>query len=346
MYNISEEESNRINILKFISIIFVVYIHSYATTVNFASGTNDLFLPLWLDCIEYGISQVIARCGVPIFFIISSILLFKKERKYLPTIKNKIKTLLIPYVIWNTIWIIAFIILQNLPFTSEYFSGSHTPILKSSFKEWLALYGIGQYPQDYPLWFIRDLMVITLFYPLIQKISKNHPKFMLFFGILLIFIPFEFPFKTCLQYFLIGSALVYLNIHINCVDKINFFIIVFAYLLSAILNIIARNFYISNITIILGIIFWIKITKIIYNNIKLRNVFLNLSKYTFIIYVFHELTLSSVKKICLKLFPAKPIVLLIEYITIPLLIVGICILLYKILYNLAPKIYKISTGER
>ena len=89
-YTISKEESERINCMKFIAIVFVVYIHSYAVDVNFADGTKTLYLPKWLLLFEELISQTISRCGVPLFFLISSILLFKKQRNYTETIKGKI----------------------------------------------------------------------------------------------------------------------------------------------------------------------------------------------------------------------------------------------------------------
>ena len=121
---------------------------------NFADGINKLFFPRWLLIFENLISQTVARCGVPLFFLISSLLLFKKRRAYKETVKSKIRTLLVSYFIWNSFWILVFILLQNLSFTSAYFSGVNTPILQCSVGEWLNLYGIGwnlPYLQDYPL---------------------------------------------------------------------------------------------------------------------------------------------------------------------------------------------------
>lgn len=45
----------------------VVYFHSYTTGVNFLDGTSVLALPVWLQAIEKGLSQVIAGCNVQIF---------------------------------------------------------------------------------------------------------------------------------------------------------------------------------------------------------------------------------------------------------------------------------------
>ena len=94
-YLMSEEESCRINIIKFIAIIFVVYIHSYAPKAYFAAGASTLNLPEWLRLFEECISQTISLYSVPIFFLISAILLFKTQRNYGKTIKNKISCLVL-----------------------------------------------------------------------------------------------------------------------------------------------------------------------------------------------------------------------------------------------------------
>ena len=189
-YKLTKEESGRIEILKFIAIIFVVFIHSYTTVVNFAGGTISVYQPLWLDVIEFAASKVIAGCGVPLFFVLSAILLFRKQRTYLLTLKQKVTTLVIPYLLWNSFWIAVFFVLQSLPFTADYFSGSSTLIRDCNFIEWLQLYGIGsQYPQDYPLWFMRDLMVVTLFFPVIDTLTNRLPKVFLGVSIILLLLP-------------------------------------------------------------------------------------------------------------------------------------------------------------
>ena len=67
IYHLSKEESERVRIVKYIAIVMVVYFHSYTTGVNFLDGTSVLALPVWLQAIEKGLSQVIAGCNVQIF---------------------------------------------------------------------------------------------------------------------------------------------------------------------------------------------------------------------------------------------------------------------------------------
>lgn len=346
-YNLSKEESERLNIVKYIAIIFVVYIHSYATAVNFSTGTNDFNVPNWLLLFETLISDVVSKCGVPIFFLISSILLFKKERNYSETIKSKVKTLLIPYLIWNTVWILIFIGLQSLSFTATFFSGSNKPILQRSFFEWLQLYGIGtKYPQDYPLWFVRDLMVITLFFPIIKIITSKFPKLTLFISVSLLLIPIDFPFKTAVLWFFIGACIVKFQFRITFLDYVSLWKLSIFYILSLIITLLINLEIINSIFIFVSIGYWIRFTKLIYDSKKYRNKFLYLAEWTFMIYVAHELTLTSIKKVCFKILPTSPLFLLIEYITLPIIIIIACSIFGMILKKLTPKIYDILTGSR
>lgn len=354
-YLLSEEESSRIHIIKFIAIVFVVFIHSYSLEVNFAEGAQGLDLPKWLYLFEDCLSNSIARCAVPIFFLCSSILLFKRTRNYKDTIKAKVKSILIPYLFWNTFWIVVFIFLQNFSFTAAYFSGSHAPILKSSIMEWLGLYGLfSKYPQDYPLWFMRDMMVPILFFPIIEKLADRFPKQLMTISIAILLIPITFPLKDAIFWFCIGACIVKLQIHMDVLDKISIKSISLVYLLAIVVRtLIYENVQydsirtvIHSITIYIGVVFWIKISKYIYDNTSLRKKILALSKWTFFIYATHELTLTSIKKICIKLLPTTPIYLLIEYIFIPLIVMTGCIVIGSIFKKILPRLYTIVTGER
>lgn len=351
-YILSDEESKRISIIKLIGMIFVVFIHSYTENVNFSDGTMNLFRPMWLDMVEYVISQIISRCGVPLFFLISAVLLYKKERKYISTLKTKVRTLFVPYLIWNTFWILIFLLLQSMPYTSTYFSGSNTLIKDCNIMDWLQLYGIGpEGPQDYPLWFMRDLMIVTLIFPLINKIVEKYPKCMMVLTITVLFLSYNFPLKTALCWNIIGACVVHLNIRMRQIDHFPFAIISILYAALVVAELVLHYFNISSnalhtVMIFSGIIFWIRITKFIYINGLIQKYFLKIAQYTFILFVAHELTLSCVKKVCIRILPTMPIVLLLEYIFIPFFIITLCCILAFLLKKYVPKQYEIITGKR
>ena len=348
-YLLNKEESDRLSILKYIAIIFVVYIHSYSTGANFADGAQDFVLPWWLPLLEYFISQVVARFAVPIFFLISSVLLFKSEREYKKTLFGKAKTLLVPYIFWNTFWILVFVVLQNLSFTAPFFSGSHTPILQSSFYEWLELYGIGYplpYPQDYPLWFMRDLIIVILFYPVIGKIAKVFPKALLLISVVLLIAPVNFTLKQALLWFCIGACIVNLQIHITDIDKAPVWLCSIIYFVAAIVTLLLKQDVLDNLFVFVGIIYWARLSKSIFDSEKSRKLFLALSKWTFIIYAAHELTLTSLQKVCMRLLPTQPILLLMEFLFLPIVVIAGCSIAGAIIKKITPKFYAVITGAR
>lgn len=347
MYHLSKEESERIRIVKFIAIVLVVYFHAYTTGVNFSDGTSVLDLPVWLQVIEKGLSQVIAGCNVQIFFLLSAILLFRSEQRYGTVLKKKIRTLLLPYLIWNTFWVAVFVVLQSLPFTTAYFSGNNTPILQSSVKEWLGLYGIGQsFPHCHPLWFVRDLMVMVLIFPVIKKVVNRFPGTMLCIGILLTIFPFSFYGKTALAWFLMGAAIVKMQIHMTALDKISTTKMSAVYFAGALAAFLVDIGAVRSVFTLIGVLFWVRISREIYVRGNIRKGFLWLSQWTFMIYVLHELTLTSIRKVCLRLLPTSPVNLLLEYLLIPISVMTGCILTGIILKKCMPGLYSFVTGER
>ena len=85
------------------------------------------------------------------FFLISGYLFFANVEKftkevYLQKIRRRIKTLLIPYIIWNLLMVI-----KLKDFYLSFF--------------WK--------PANLPLWFLRDLMIVTLLTPIIYIVVKK-----------------------------------------------------------------------------------------------------------------------------------------------------------------------------
>ncbi|MEO3135261.1 acyltransferase [Turicibacter sanguinis] len=350
-YILSKEEKSRIDIIKFIAIIFVVYIHSYYTS---SIEGESMILSSWLIIYQKTISSLIARCGVPIFFLISAILFFSKERKYSSVIKSKLKTIVIPYLFWNTFWITIWIFLQQIALTKNYF-GVNDNILNKDIAGLLHLYGIGQvfpaYPLDYPLWFMRDLFIIFLISPLLKLVISKFTKTSFLIGVIMTFLP-DFWFKTVLSYFLIGGSVVYLDFHFTILDKISlsklslgYFGFILILILMLIFEFPFRNVVI-NFFVLFSVLFWFRVSKKIYDCKRIRLCFLRLSNYTLIIYVFHEMTLSCVKKVTLKLFPTSDLFIFMEYNIVPLIVIVVCILVGMMMKKNFPKIYSISMGGR
>ena len=78
-YNITDEQSKRINILKMLFALFVVLIHSDTGDINFSNEIISADVPVWLEYYKYFLSEAISRCAVPGFYCIASLLLYRKE---------------------------------------------------------------------------------------------------------------------------------------------------------------------------------------------------------------------------------------------------------------------------
>ena len=141
--------------------------------------------------------KVICPIAVPSFFFISGYLFFKgledwNHQVWKRKMTKRIKTLLVPFILWNLIAFIAFpltryagSVMKGVPMESiadviqdrgflrlfwdrTLFDGNthnYTTILGWSVP-------CGQ-PMDTPMWFVRDLMVVMLFTPLIHWLLKK-----------------------------------------------------------------------------------------------------------------------------------------------------------------------------
>ena len=160
--------SNKLTILYTVLIIMVVYIHSYYTEVEQYPFAKFLqILTGWGVC-------RIANC---LFFCLSGYLFARNitsQRNVLSKIKKRFSTLLPPYLIWNVIFILWYVVLELIPGISRWVnSGSvleriqHQPVWQTAYDIWIA-------PAGFQLWFLRDLLVMVAFTPVLCYWAKKH----------------------------------------------------------------------------------------------------------------------------------------------------------------------------
>ena len=167
--------SFRLSLLKFISIVAVVYLHSYAQVISFKGKELDLG-DYRLTFLTERIVNELTRFAVPLFFCISGFLFFVKDSKrgYPDHVWKKTKSILFPYLLWNTVCIGYMIVLQSIPFAHKYFSDEH--IVSWGAADWILAYigfGDGWMPFLYPLWFMLTLyFVFLVIFPLKSFLMK------------------------------------------------------------------------------------------------------------------------------------------------------------------------------
>jgi len=104
---------------------------------------------------------------VPLFFVISGYLYFNRVNQltyslYKAKTISRVRTLLLPYLIANIIFLLLRIIVN--------------PDLDLSFLNILnGITGYNGFPANYPLWFIRDLFIVCVLSPLFFFAAKRLP---------------------------------------------------------------------------------------------------------------------------------------------------------------------------
>lgn len=358
-YTISTAESRKINVCRAICIFLVLYIHSY--NVNLLPSGNGVCL-----FVQNVLSQNICRGAVPLLFFISSILLYRKEFEWKENMKKKVKSLLVPYVVLNLLWIILFAICQNIPYLSKFFGNPQYNIMSWGIEDWLdGFIGYSGMPLLYPLWFVRDLFLLNVFSVIIKKVCDYCP--MLIFVVCLLLFLFDAnlpvyriflnPFQS-LFFWVAGYLFVKRGFHLEklTLSKQNVFVLVFIYVLLVIINNYPPLYIdLTTSTILHGIIILVGMVLIVncstmfarvLENLRFEKVVMTIAIYSFPIYLFHELWLSLVKKTLMMLFPDSISVCMLTYFVLPLLIMLFCIGLSRFLEINIPTMYSVLVGGR
>lgn len=192
---IDVETSHRITSLRYILSVLVVFIHNNFTAEKLAESLAEgNRIPIFAqsvagEWIQFVISSALGSCSVPLFFLFSAYLFFKKGTTYKLMLKKKTRGLLVPYFMWIALNI-ALVTLGKLFAArlnpSLLVNPEKIPVLTWSFLDWLkAFSGFGfdkfNYPYVGQFWFVRDLLILFLISPFLRIIYRKFPKTSLIF---------------------------------------------------------------------------------------------------------------------------------------------------------------------
>ncbi len=361
MGKIDMHSSETIRIAKLTAVIFVCYVHAYRDSVNFADYTLHLDIPAWFDFIQYSFSKIIAGTAVPLFFFFSAFLLYRKTFSYCENIKKKAVTLFVPYIIFNTLGISAFYLLQLIPCLGAFFSKPEFIVSGWDFKDWINAYTgcRSGYPMLYTLWFLRDLIILNIFCNIIKfLIDKFNIKFLILTGFLLLYCHAYMNNTNVLHgatsvFYWSAGAFFAIN-EIN-LQKIKIFAgkykLYYVYTAGIIIGFLI-HYYKTNYSAVFNNILPIAgcacIIAFVYNlsDGNFKNMLLKLSKYTFPIYLMHEFNLMFFRKPLSRILPNTIQFVCIEYIFCPVIIIIYCILLSVLIKKISPELYRIMFGGR
>lgn len=128
------------------------------------------------------VSGTLCSLCVPFYFLISGYLFFYGIKIfdfniYIAKLRKRVKSLLVPYLLWNVIGLVCLVI-KLLPIFKSYFPQyglielNFINIIKGFWSFSLISPSLVPYPYDFVLWFVRDLIIFNLLTPLFYIAAK------------------------------------------------------------------------------------------------------------------------------------------------------------------------------
>lgn len=332
--------SDKLTILYTILIIMVVYIHSY-----------------YLEAQQYSIALFVQRltgagiCRIAncLFFAISGYLFawnINSFKESLHKQRRRIRTLLVPYVLWNIIFVLWHVALVYIPGVDRF--NNSTGLLNEYFgvSAWKCLYNLFIKPAAFQLWFLRDLLVMQLFSPLLWFLAKKRMV-----ATLVIALCFTVVY-TYLLYFLIGVVLGVTKCDIENYPRPKWIVTIgFMVFLGYAVYLACGNESIRLVEIpvnILGLYLVWSLYDVFVKGGCLagKGLWKYICGYSFFIYCFHEPAFNIIKKLALIICGTNEPVLIFFYFINPWIMIALAIITARLIQHIMPQTYKILTGGR
>lgn len=349
-------QSDVINLMRFPLMVAIVFIHN--DLMNFRYGTNYVNESLTVFPTIFNIiSGGICRIAVPLFFVISGYLFFynlneKSAINYINKLHRRVQTLVIPYVLWNTLYIGFFAISQQI--FPSYTSGNNKLIVDYSVVDYIHCYWDiigGLFPINGSFWFLRDLIIVSFLSPIIYwiiRISKGYIILLL----LLLWINDIGTVGQCgvlridsFLFYSIGAWLSSRNLPIAIHCRRTIKLILFVLMAICIIGNIYNPLFTKGI-IILGLF----LVPSYFLDVQLKKKFQKnrlLQSSTFFLYAFHGVLITFLGKLSVRFFLVTyDWQFIVLYILLPVIVISISIITYKILDSIAPRILRVLIGKR
>lgn len=161
--------SDTITWLRFPLIFLIIMLHCYS--VQRLEGSHETYFK-----VLYPFYNWLGETGVPGFFFISGYLFFLSRKTYTQKLETRVYTLLIPYLIWNTFLLALYVIAFVIGYPQDINGRS---LVDYNFIDYLRLFwdrgsfDNGNFvPLLCPLWYIRNLLIMSILSPLLYYIIR------------------------------------------------------------------------------------------------------------------------------------------------------------------------------
>lgn len=333
--------SDKLTILYTVLIVMVVYIHSYYLEAEYYP--TALFLQKLTGA---GICRI-ANC---LFFVISGYLFARNihsNSDVFQKMRKRFSTLLIPYLIWNVIFILWYVFLDVIPGVDRWVNGGGILNQMANQSIWQTLHKLWWGPAAFQLWFLRDLLVMVLFTPLLCWWAKQHWQSALVVALI------STAFYGWLVYFWIGIILSTQKADVENYPCSRWALLVTSLLFFGYAVYVALYgalpTYIEVFANMAGLYVVWRTYDILAKGRDDRarhGVWKYICGYSFFIYLFHEPTFNIIKKLTLAIIGVSESTLILLYYINPWIMVAVAVVIAKLLQFIMPSVYKVLTGGR
>ena len=385
---IEELQYKTIDRLKFVLIAFIVFCHCHFSHYddlwvwNYFGQNNFLNLSgQGVYALAFTLSSNIGTIFVLCFFMFSGYLFFHKtktfDRKlYVKKVQSRVKTLVIPYLMWIIIPIVSMALLYLIRFDgslARYVDKLSESGLLSVFWDSVQLQKAGDirvfrnaftysFPHNVPLWYIRDLIMLVFLSPLVYYFVKYTKLIgigilgVLFFAKYWIYTPgitgfsIEGIFFFCLGAFLgiYGKSMI---VEFRKGKNI--------WLAVTILSLILTMYFEGKDYLIRYCFYRVLAISLTITIINITSAYIErcrfavdhpfisyLSKSSFYVYATHWFFVGWSWKIVKFLIGSDGIIKLVNFFIVPVVCLGLCVGSYYVIEKIAPKVLRILTGSR
>ena len=361
--------SQKFKFYSFISIALLLYVHGYNLQETYLTPYSFVKEPLtFTGFIEYFLANGALRFRIPLLFMISGYLFALQDNKPYPRrIQRRLKTLIIPFLIWSAVGLGITWLWQQFPVTARAVKDANLDQFGDTrpYSEigWWGIFLRWVFkPVSFQLWFIRSLFVYNLLYPVIRRAVMKYPT--VYFALVFLFWHTIFA-----VFFIEGIGLFFFSFGV-WLCKYNYPIhkkpVWFSYYLSWLFYLgisVIKTFMafeldpddpttpfvlyaFHDITIFSGIIaIWFggdRVVSILMN----KKWFVWASSFAFVIFALHVPLIHYTTRLAFIYFHNVPNYRLLTYLIVPVVILFFCIGFGALLRRTFPKLYRIATGGR
>lgn len=351
----SQTRFDSIEVLRFPLIILVVFVHVIPAEMHAVRLTWDIDNGYTL--FSELISHNIGRIAVPCFFLFSGFFFFLQIQTfnaniYVKQLAKRWQTLIVPYFSWNILFMII-VLVKNFIFGNLGLMKDdiYVSLQKHSYFEIL---WVG--PILFPLWFLRDLICMTILSPLFYLLFKSIKGFGLVLLIAVYLSGWELYIpglsSTAILFFGAGAFMgIYKYDLMALGERYRVWKLLTAILFLGIatyFNATPHYEYWIRPFILFGVITILCIGTLLVKMNNLKSYFLGLSSSVFFIYAAHSVYIINWLK---GGFAKSPLSdngwwKLLAYFTIPIICLTICLYLYRFMRKYLPIVLSVLIGGR